>query len=309
MPWRESAAELDRARAEVPVIIPGTEGALFGLYTPPAPEAAPAGRCVVWFTVPRSHRNRMWVEGARRLAARGFSSFRFDYHGAGDSAGEEARVDPNRPYRDDALAVIRHLRERHRERRFILYGSCFDARTALSAFSGEADAIEGLVFMAAPVMEMDDMVRAGADRKDWPHILRALRRPENWRSLRDPERWKYMATVLGRMAGGTPSPGGHDSLPLSEGFIEHFDALVRSRARALFFYGREDLEYVSFREAERLLWPRLAEEARRRLTIEVWDGKVHDGLLEMRRQREILERTLAWVEGFHPRSGAPEEGR
>src|SRR5947207_14746937 len=134
MPWRETTAELERARAEQAVTLPAPGGRLFGVYTPPDPGVAAAKHCVVLFTRPRSHRNRMWVEGARRLAARGFACFRFDYHGVGDSAGESAEVEPNRPYRDDALAVIRHVRERFGERRFVLYGSCFDARTALSAF-------------------------------------------------------------------------------------------------------------------------------------------------------------------------------
>jgi pimeloyl-ACP methyl ester carboxylesterase len=251
--------------------------------------------------MPRSHRNRMWVEGARRLATLGFACFRFDYHGAGDSGGETARVEPNAPYREDALAVIHHLRDRLGERRFVLSGSCFDARTALSAFAGEADAIEGLLFMAAPVMEMDDLVRADADRKDWAHVLGALRKPDNWRSLANPERWKYMATVLGRIANGTLGAQTRAPLPLSTSFLEHFDALVRSRARALFLYGREDREYASFQEVERRLWPRLSEDARRRLAIEVWEGKVHDGILDIRRQREIVDRAAAWIEGFHPR--------
>jgi len=309
MPWRETAAELDRARAERPVVVPSPDGTLFGVYTPPAPDVPAAGVCAVWFTMPRSHRNRMWVEGARRLAARGFSCFRFDYHGSGDSSGEPAPLDPNRPYRDDALAVIRHLRERLGERRFVLYGSCFDARTALSAFAGEADAIEGLFFMSAPVMEMEDLVRADADRKHWTHLLRALRRPDNWRTLRNPERWRHMGTVLGRIAGRTLRTAVREPLPLSASFLQHFDALVRSRARALFFYGREDPEYLTFREVEQRIWPRLPEEARRRLAIEVWEGQVHDGILEVRRQREILERTVSWLEQFHPRWRAEEETR
>ena len=303
MPWRESAAELDRARAERPVVVPSPHGALFGIYTPPAPEAPAANLCVVWFTLPRSHRNRMWVEGARRMAARGFSCFRFDYHGVGESEGESVEVNPNRPYREDALVVLRHLRETLGERRFVLFGSCFDARTALSAFDGEADAIEALFFMAAPVMEDEEFVKADADRKDFAHVMRALARPDNWRALQDPARWRYMATVLGRITGRKLQAGATPpEIPLSGSFLEHFDLLVRSRARAIFFYGREDREYQSFQHAERALWPRLSEEARRRIAILLWDGKVHDGTLEMGKQREIVETVLSWVEALHPRA-------
>lgn len=317
MPWRETPEELERARAETPVTIPGPQGHMVGIYTPPAP-GADTDLCVIWHTIPRSHRNRMWVQGARHLAVRGFASFRFDYHGVGDSGGESARVDPNHPYRDDTLVVVRHLRSFLGHRRFVLFGSCFDARTALSAFAGEADAIEGLVFMAAPVMEMEDMVRADADRKTWGHILGALGRPANWAALGNPQRWRYMGTVLGRVArrsigggeakesrNGDDGAGPASRLPLSRLFVEHFDALVRSRARALFLYGREDREYMSFREAEQVLWPALSAEARERLVIELWDGKVHDGTLDMPVQRRIVERVLDWIENLQPQPVRP----
>jgi alpha/beta superfamily hydrolase len=302
MPWRESAAELARARAEEPLVVPTPLGRLFGIYTPPAPDAPPSGSCAILFTTPRSHRNRVWVEGARRLATRGFACFRLDFHGAGDSDGETWFRDPNRPYRDDAVAAIRAVRERFGHARFVLSGACFDARTALSAFHDEAAAIAGLLFMAAPVMELDTMVKADADRKGLGHLLKAVRNPDNWRALGRAERWRTMSTMLGRMAQQTVSGEAAPELPLAEGFVADFQALVRSRARALFLYGLEDSEYESFRVAERRLFSALSDEARARITVEVWPGTVH-GFLEMNRQRETFERAMAWISSLHP--GAP----
>lgn len=305
MPWRESAAERDRARSERPAIVPGPLGDLFGILTPPAPAAPEAGRCVVFLTRPRSHRNRMWVEGARRLALAGFHAFRFDYHGCGDSGGDSGYLDPNHPYREDVVAVLRHLRAEYGLRRFILCGSCFDARTALSAFMDEGDAIDGLVFMAAPVMEMNTMTLVRADQRGWRHLAKALRNPENWSALASAERWRYMAQVVGRVAGNTlRRSSGSRELPLAESFREHFQALVRSRAHALFLYGLEDAEYQSFRVAERGLFPRLRAQDRARFDIEVWPGSVH-GFLEMTRQRETFARALAWIEARHPARAAP----
>jgi pimeloyl-ACP methyl ester carboxylesterase len=305
VPWRESAADLDRARAERPVVVPSALGGLIGIYTPAAPGAPPAGLCAVLLTRPRSHRNRMWVEGARRLAAQGFSCFRFDYHGTGDSEGPTARLDPNRPYREDVVTVLRHLREQLGERRFVVCGACFDGRTALSAFADEADAIAGLMFMAAPVVELDTLVRVDADRKDWAHMGRALRNPDNWRSLGSAERWRYMATVIGRVARRSVGAAPANDTPLGESFVAHFRALLASRARALFLYGREDAEYESFRIAERTVFAKLTPEQRARLEVEVWDGTVH-GFLEMTRQRETFERALGWIAALHPaRSSAP----
>src|SRR5262245_49011549 len=126
MPWLESATELARARAERAFVVDAATGRLFGVFTPPAPEAKAAGTCVVLLTRPRSHRNRMWIEGARRLAAKGFATVRFDYHGCGDSGGDSAVLDPNRPYRDDVVAMIRHAREHFGATRFVVCGACFD---------------------------------------------------------------------------------------------------------------------------------------------------------------------------------------
>lgn len=305
MPWRESADVLARARAERALSIETPAGTLVGVLTPPAPEAPRGEHCVILFTRPRSHRNRMWVEGARRLAARGFAAFRFDYSGAGDSEGESHFLDPNRPKQDDATAVIRALRERHGYRKFLVVGACFDARTALSSFATEGEAVDGMVFFAAPVMELDTLVKAHADHKDWKHLLRALGNAENWRALGQAERWKYMAAVVGRVARRSVpvgAPAANDT-PLSDSFFEHFGALVRSGKRALFVYGEADAELVSFRVALDTVFPRLAPEERARLEVEIWPGDVH-GFLNLPMQRRALERTLDWLERFHPAATA-----
>ena len=303
MPWRESAAELERARAEQAVVVSAPRGDLVGIFTPPSPAVPARGRCVVFFTRPRSHRNRMWIEGARRLASRGFAGFRFDYHGTGDSGGESGFLDPNQPYGDDAAAVLDHLRERFGQRRFVLAGSCFDARTALAAFATDATSIDGIAFLAAPLMELDTLVKAHADHKDWRHLLRALSRAENWRALARPGRWRYMATVTSRVARRAVA-GPDTTLPLEPGFLRHFEALCRSRARALFLYGERDAEFRSFSIALEHLFPTLEPAVRERFTIEVWPGAVHDGFLEMERQREVVERTLSWIEAL-PAAAAP----
>jgi alpha/beta superfamily hydrolase len=308
MPWRETAAERERARAEQVVTVVTPQGRLFGIYTPPAPEAPRAPHAVVLFTRPRSHRNRMWVEAARRLAVQGFGAFRFDYHGTGDSEGVTAFLNPNTPYRDDADAVLSTLRTRFAHERFLVVGSCFDARTALSSFVTHGAAIDGLVFYAAPVMELDTLVKAHADQKDWRHLFKALGTPENWRTLGDPERWRYMATVIGRVARGGAKRGTRNDTPLADSFVEHFRALVASRGRALFVYGDADAEYVSFKVALETVFPRLSVTDRARFEVEVWPGDVH-GFLNIPVQRRALERTLAWLTQFHPQASSVDAGR
>lgn len=303
MPWRESAAEAARARDERPVLVDAPAGRLFGILTPATEPGAP---CVVMFTRPRSHRNRMFVELARRLAAHGLAAFRFDYHGCGDSGGASGFLNPGQPYRDDTLAVLRALRERHGMRRFVLVGSCFDARTAFSAFDGEADAIEGIVFMAAPLMELDTLTDAHTERKDWKHLWKALGNAENWRTLGDPGRWRHMARVVTRIAGRSLGrPAGEP--PLSPSFERHLRGFAAAHARALFLYGADDAETVSLRVAERTTFARLDPAVRARMTIEVWPGAVHS-FLDVTRQREVLERVSAWIGELHP-LGVPTTAR
>jgi pimeloyl-ACP methyl ester carboxylesterase len=275
--------------------VPAPDGELFGILTPAAAAAHPAW-CAVHLTRPRSHRNRNWIEIGRTLAARGVSTFRFDYHGTGDSGGAGGYLNPNQPYQGDVVAVLDHLRGLGYER-FVLTGSCFDARTALSAFETDADRIEALLFIAAPVTSIDDQQRLEDQGKDWGHLWRALQNPENWRRLRDLDRWRHMANVLGRVAGkgalaGAETPAGP---PLDPRFRRHLDALVRSRARALFLYGEDDPEFLGFQIALRDVWSRLPEDTRARLEVEVWPGRVHQGFMDMTRQREIVARAMEWL--------------
>lgn len=298
MPWRETPEQLERARAEQAVKVAAPDGELFGVLTPAADPGARADWCAVHLTRPRCHRNRNWIEVGRTLAARGLATFRFDYHGTGDSGGGSGYLNPNQPYRSDLVAVLDHLRARGYQR-FVLTGSCFDARTALSAFETHADRIEGLLFVAAPVTSIEDQQRLHDQGKDWKHMWRALQNPENWRRLRDLDRWRHMANVLGRVAGrgkgARDESAAPEGPPLDPGFRRQLDALVRSRARALFLYGEDDPEFLGFQIALRDVWSTFPEETRARLAIEVWPGVVHGGFVEMTRQREILARALEWL--------------
>ncbi len=312
MPWRETPEQLARARAEVPVTIVTPLGTLFGIYTPADPTAVAAGRCAVLFTRPRSHRNRMWVEGARRLSLQGFSAFRFDYHGCGDSEGESHFNDPNTPNQADGIAVLVHLNEHFGEQRFLVAGACFDARTALSMFAGAGDVVDGMVFYAAPVMELETLVKAHADHKDWRHMARALGNAENWKQLGDPARWRYMATVLGRVArrsmpATAASTEPANDTPLADSFVSHFRALVASKSRALFIYGEADVELISFRVALDTVFQRLSPEERSRIEFELWPGDVH-GFLNLPMQRRSLERAMDWFQQFHSAATAATVG-
>jgi alpha/beta superfamily hydrolase len=258
MDWTETSEERARASAEQPVVMAGQHGKLFGIFTPPAPEASPVGLCVILLGRNRWWGDRLSVKGARWLAARGFSCLRFDYHGYGESEGDIKVVESDEPFTEDALAAIRHMRREFAQQRFVLTGFCFDGRTAMSVVQQEGESIDAIVIVAA-----------------LPGLTASM--------FAHPEKANPGAAKTG-------------SIPrVSENFKRDLQTLVRSRARCLFLYGADDVEYHNFQLAERALLATLDPLEQTRLTVEVWPGKVHVAE-DPDRMREITERTLHWIE-------------
>jgi pimeloyl-ACP methyl ester carboxylesterase len=295
MRWTETPALLNRARAERPVTIRTTGGDLNGIFTPPAPEASSVPLCVVLTARPRFSFRRETVELARCLATFGFACFRFDYLGWGDSEGQRPIIQLGEPYGRDIVTVIRFLRESLNQSRFVLWGRCFDGLCALSAFSEEGDAIEGIALIASPVSEF------------------GLRSDTNkWRWVLDHERWRQVIFsprhrdyAIRGLKGAVPHhlfrTNGRQP-PIIEPSIEvNFQALVRSNARALFLYGNDDTEYRTFRTAESQLFGSLSPSSRSRFEIIIWPGRVHS-VLDLDRQHEVLEKSSSWICGLHPDS-------
>jgi alpha/beta superfamily hydrolase len=88
---------------ETPITIDGPSGPLFGILTRPAagPRAPLSGVFLNAGAVRRIGPNRIWVDTARRWAARGVATLRLDLEGIGDSEGDEDR------YRDVAQFYVR----------------------------------------------------------------------------------------------------------------------------------------------------------------------------------------------------------
>jgi pimeloyl-ACP methyl ester carboxylesterase len=291
--WRETPAERARAGAERILSIPGPHGALFGIFTPPAPESEPAGLCVVMPARTRWRPARMPVMVARRLAARGFGCVRLDCHGHGQSEGEtliSARGETNG---DDVVAAIGYLRERLAQPRFVLAGYCADALAALAAFPAAGRHIAALVFMAAPIL------RDPAGVWDRRYVMRAMLDPAKLRRyLRFPRGWTGKLALAGRALTRSDPPAANGCAARFVGGFE-FDALVASGARALFLYGSDDPQYLEFRAVQPELWARLYPQARRRIEVEVWPGRAHlPG--DVRIEQALYERASEWIAALHP---------
>jgi pimeloyl-ACP methyl ester carboxylesterase len=296
MNWRETEGELARAWAEKPVVVPSPEGDLIGIYTPPAPEAPPADICVVLLARPRFEYRRMAVDLARRVAQLGFSCFRFDFHGWGDSEGDSELTNIDKPATADVTVVIRYLADVLGQRRVVLWGWCYGARAAISAISENPKVIEGLAFLSAPVdpapvsdvYSLTNLGRWATDSEQWRQLLLSNRARQR------------AAKALWDMLRRSMTMGHRDSVgSISPAFEKHFNALVRTNARALFLYGMEDDEYRSFRLAEQHLFAKLDAATRKRFEIAVWPGRVHS-VLDVPRQREIVAKSVSWIGSLHP---------
>ncbi len=122
---------------ETPFACPHPSGDAFGVIAEPAGQRAQM--CVVWLNAgPQRHTgpNRMWVEAARRWAARGVPSLRVDLAGIGDADGDPLPLADSRSFYTDAYvaqvrAVLDALEGRGLPARFVLAGLCAGGYWAL----------------------------------------------------------------------------------------------------------------------------------------------------------------------------------
>ncbi|MDJ0954060.1 MAG: alpha/beta hydrolase [Acidimicrobiia bacterium] len=110
----------------------GPGNGLLGILSTPA-DPIPGAPAVVLLNAGLLHRvgpNRMYVDLARRLAALGFSSLRFDMSGVGDSEVQDGGLLYIERSVGDTLAATDALAERHGLDRFVLLGLCTGAFNA-----------------------------------------------------------------------------------------------------------------------------------------------------------------------------------
>jgi uncharacterized protein len=289
MDWAETDATAARARAEEPVGFAGPAGTLCGIVTPPPSDVEADSRCVILPARPRFAFHRSPVLASRILAASGFMVLRFDLRGSGESAGPSEVDNRQSPHGEDVAAAIRYVRESRGLRRFILIGYCFDALCAIDAARLEADAIAGLVCMAAPITEVAIQI------SPIQRLTRGIGSLGNILSrLKDPSGAVEVLRAGGKMIAAF---GERPRTPrIASKFKQGLRALAESEAHALFLYGEEDPLRQELAVAERELFAQLSEEARARMKIEVWPGLVHS--IEM--EPAIFARAIDWVRDFGP---------
>jgi alpha-beta hydrolase superfamily lysophospholipase len=139
---------------EQPLILEAPDGPLFGILAEPLGEHA--GLCAVLINAGAQRRtgpNRMWVEIARRWAARGVPTLRFDLAGIGDSDGDTAALEHvaaiyAQTYGRQAVAALDALAARGLPERFVVLGLC--AGGYWSLHTALADERVGAIVMLNP---------------------------------------------------------------------------------------------------------------------------------------------------------------
>jgi alpha-beta hydrolase superfamily lysophospholipase len=173
----------DRSVRETPLTIDQPFGKLFGILAEPAAAQALDLSAVLLNAGPIRHTgpNRMWVEAARRWAARGVRTLRLDLEGLGDADGECDRLTVEQLYVPELLDQVRGaidaLEARGLGRRFALAGLCSGAYWSFQMALRDdrvraAFMINPLALFWDPSLESDRGIRRGPLRRSsWRRIL------------------------------------------------------------------------------------------------------------------------------------------
>ena len=153
----------------------GAARSLFGVLHEPAGDGDSGGVVVcapLWREGIRAH--RVLRQLAARLSKGGHAVLRFDYSGAGDSAGESEHGDVG-VWLEDVAAAIDEVRRRRTVTRLTLLGLRFGATLAALA-AARRDDIDRLVLWE-PVFNGAEYLQAGvADQRAWAERYAAWRR-------------------------------------------------------------------------------------------------------------------------------------
>ena len=203
---------------ERPVQLATAGGALTAVIALPE-DADPrdAGLCAVLLNagaVRRIGPNRLWVEIARRWAARGVPTVRLDFAGIGDADGDDTAWSATEMFYDPTtlaqlIGALDRLQEQGLGDRFVVSGLCSGGYWALQGALADDRVVAALpvnpgalVWDAALIVERDA-------RK-----LRKLARPHIWRKIlrggfAPRDAWAVVRALLARtLAGATPATHG-----------------------------------------------------------------------------------------------------
>ncbi|HSR05527.1 MAG TPA: alpha/beta fold hydrolase [Bryobacteraceae bacterium] len=158
---------------------------IFGILSEPEPNVRPTESCIVFLNpgpVRHTGPNRMWVEAARRWAARGVPSLRLDLLGTGESDGEPTLATEqlySAQMVEQVAAAMDSLRSRLGVRQFAMAGLCSGAFLAFQTVIRTPDIRTAILlnprlFFWDPQVDRDRLVQ---------RTVRGLGKWQDWRRL------------------------------------------------------------------------------------------------------------------------------
>jgi dienelactone hydrolase len=289
------------SRDEFAGFFPARGEMVFGILTRPV--ADPVSAAVVLVptgagTRDSISRNRIWVRLARRASALGFHAVRFDFHGSGESTGLEEPLRLDEAFLEDIQSAVDWVKAEGISR-FVLVGSCFGARAALSQ-AARTTGLQGVV-LATPYLH-DISQGEGLATKvatEWTagqYVRRALS-PRVLRGVWDPRRRRTYAKVArtkarvmaSRLRGGT-----HFADGVGPNFLGNLAEIIARRIPVLFLYGHEDDAYEEFQRARAGKLGQLLKHAGSLVQVAVIPGRAH-AFSTVRAQEEAMEQIVDWL--------------
>ena len=244
-----SAARRAGARDEEAVYLSARGEHVFGILT--SPTCPPNGVAVLLLHAGlqnmSSHRNGLWTTLCRELAGHGFTTFRMDFHGTGDSSGRLADRDVSGQTGSDVDAAVRWLSGRATQQ-LVIVGTCWGALVALAA-AARHPAISCALLVTPPLHLVEtgespdrgrpqhapvgEVIRLGLRL----HVARLIitdRGYRRWVLSRVRRRWAWWRAERARAEGAADPTG----VLLVEG-------LRRNRTDVRVLFGEQDRGYLS----------------------------------------------------------------
>jgi dienelactone hydrolase len=192
---------------ETPMGHDGAIGGSFGILAEPA-EASGTELCAIFLNAGAIRRigpNRMWVEAARRWAARGVPTFRADVEGIGDAEGDAAiYANVERFYTPDrerqVQAIMDVLEARGLGPRFVLIGLCAGAYSAVHTAAVD-DRVIAAIALNPRVLVWDPDLMTRRDAR----LVKRLLEPGSWRRILSGETEPSRILEIGRIAAAQAS--------------------------------------------------------------------------------------------------------